>query len=456
MSKRSVFMLAGVLLVLGIGGFVAYKSSWVRSWFGRDAENLAELQQLASAKLEPAKSETPDWPQWRGPNRDGIAPAGPFRTDWDKTPPKTLWTAPLGGGYSSFAVVGDRLYTQDRSAGGERVVCLDAATGKLVWQHSYAADYSSLKAGYAVGPRATPTVIDGRVYTVGATGKFLCIEPPKEAGTAPRVMWEHDLLAEFDARMPIWGVACSPLVEGDTMIVQPGGRGASVVAFDRETGSVKWKSGNNPAGYSSPVAATLNSTRIIFAFAGDALLAIRASNGELLDTYPWKTDHNGNIATPLAVGEYVFITSAYNKGCALLRVAASGDRVKFEEVYARNNRVLRSHHASPVLKDGFLFGFDGTRSTLPRCVDLRKGIEVPEWGEESEVKSATLILAGEHLITFSERGDVSLIAANPKEFTVVATLAGVVRGSDLWALPVLAGGRLFLRGGDSVVCLDVK
>jgi outer membrane protein assembly factor BamB len=456
MSKRSVLLLLGGLMVAGLGGLVAYKSSWVRSWFGRDAENPAELERLAGAKLEAASNETADWPQWRGPNRDGIAPVGPFRTDWDKNPPKTVWTSPIGGGYSSFAVVGGRLYTQDRTSGGERVVCLDAATGSLVWQHAYTADYKSLTAGYAVGPRATSTVFNGRVYAVGATGKFVCLEPPKEAGAAPRLVWEHDLIAEFEAKLPLWGVACSPLVEGDAVIVQPGGHGSSVVAFEREAGHVKWKCGNNPAGYSSPVAASVNGIRIVFAFAGDALLAIRAADGELLDTYPWKTDHNGNIATPLAVGGYVFITSAYNKGCALLRVAATGDRVKFEEVYARNNRVLRSHHAAPVLKDGFLYGFDGTRTTLPRCVDLRKGLEVPEWGEDGDVKSGTLILAGGHLIAFTERGDVSLIAANPNAFTVVATLPGVVRGSDLWALPVLADGRLFVRGGDSIACLDVK
>jgi len=456
MSKRSAILLVGVVLVAAGGGYVAFKSSWVRSWFGRDAENAAELERLAAAKLDTAASETADWPQWRGPNRDGRAPAGPLRTDWDKNPPQKLWTAPIGGGFSSFAAVGDRLYTQDRAAGGERVVCLDAASGQLVWQHSYPADYKPLTAGYGVGPRATPTVADGRVYAVGAVGKFVCLEPPKEAGAAPRVVWEHDLLAEFDARIPMWGVACSPLVEGNLVIVQPGGRGASVVAFDRETGQVRWKTGNNPAGYSSPVAATVGGIRVVYAFAGDALLAIRAADGELLDTYAWKTDHNGNIATPLVAGEYVFISSAYNKGCALLRASASGDRVKLEEVYARNNRVLRSHHASPVLKDGFLFGFDGTRSTLPKCVDLRKGIEVPDWGEASEVKSATLILAGDHLITFSERGDVSLVAANPKEFNVVATLPRVVGGNDLWSLPVLARGRLFVRGGDSVVCLDVK
>jgi outer membrane protein assembly factor BamB len=454
MSKRSVLLAGGVVLILGLGAFTVWKSSWIRSWFGREAENAAELTRLSDAKLDVPRSEATDWPQWRGPNRDGRAPAGPLRTDWDKSPPKKLWSAPIGGGYSSFAVVGDRLYTQDRQGDDERVLCLNAIDGSKLWEHRWPADYKPLTAGYTVGPRATPTVHDGRVYAVGAVGKLVCLEPGAES--TPRVVWEHDLLSEFNARCPTWGVACSPLVEDDLVIVQPGGHGASVVAFDRASGAVRWKVGNNPAGYSSPVAVPLGPTAVVFALTGDALLAIRATDGELLDTYPWKTDHHGNIATPVVVNGYVFITSAYNKGCALLRAWELDGVVRLEEVYARNNRVLRSHMASPVFKDGFLFGFDGTRSTFPKCVDFRKGVNVPGWGDDSEVKSASVILAGDHLIAFSERGEVSLIEANPKEFNVIATIPSGVRGSESWSLPVLVGGRLYVRGTDAIACLDVK
>ena len=133
----------------------------------------------------------------------------------------------------------------------------------------------------------------------------------------------------------------------------------------------------------------------------------------------------------------------------------SGDRVKLEEVYARNNRVLRTHHATAVYRDGFLYGFDGTRSTFPKCVDLRKGQEVPDWGESSEVKSGTLILADKHLIVFTERGELALIEAKPNEFNVMANVPSGLLGGDLWALPVLVDGRLYLRGNDKIVCLDV-
>lgn len=454
MSKRSARLVVGLLVILGFGAFVVYQSSWVRSWFGREAENPAEMARLADLKLEPATPVVAEsgWPQWRGPNRDGRAAASSIRKDWDKKPPQQLWSVPCGGGYSSFAVASNRLYAQDRTAEGERVLCLDASTGKQLWEYPYPADYSPIKDGYATGPRATPTIVGDRLYAVGAVGRFICLDV-KEA--SPRLVWEHDLMAEFDAKPPRWGVACSPLVEANLVIVQPGGKGGSVVAFDRDSGALKWKAGTNPSGYSSPAAATVGGVRLIYAFAGDSLLCIRA-DGELLDSYAWKTDHFANIATPVVVNDYVFISSAYNKGCALLRANAAGDRVKFEEVYARNNRVLRSHHASPVFQDGYLYGFDGTRSTNPKCVDLRKGQEVPGWGDSSEVRSGTLILADRHLIVFNERGDLSLIEAKPEEFNVIATVPSGVRGADLWALPVLADGRLYIRGSDKIVCLDVS
>ncbi len=454
MSTRSVFVALGAMLVLGLGGFVAYKSSWVKSWFGRDAENADEMARLSDAKLELTRAPQDDWPQWRGAQRDGHSPHA-IRTDWDKNPPKQLWSAPCGGGYSSFAVMAGRLYTQDRGPGGERVLCLDAASGKMLWSHEYPADYTGTDKTYAKGPRATPTVVGDRVYTVGAAGKLLCLEPPKDGGS-PRVVWQHDLLAEFEAKAPKWGVACSPLVDDNLVIVQPGGRKGSVVAFDRETGELRWTAGTDPSGYSSPIAAIVNRIRLIYAFTGEALLCLRPGDGELMDRYSWKTDFNANIATPIVANDYVFISSAYNKGCALLRVEAGEGRAKFREVYVRNNRVLRSHHSTAVHRDGFLYGFDGTRDTFLKCIDLRKGLDVPDWGGERDVRSGTLILADRHLIVFSERGELSLIEAKPDAFNLIAAVPSGVKGSDLWALPALADGRLYLRGESQIVCLDVK
>jgi outer membrane protein assembly factor BamB len=268
-------------------------------------------------------------------------------------------------------------------------------------------------------------------------------------------VWQHDLLAEFQATLPTWGVACSPLVDGGLVIVQPGGAGGSVAAFDAEGGERRWAAGANPGGYSSPVAATVGGTRVVHALTGDAYLCVRAADGVVLGQYPWKTDHRGNIATPVAVDDYVFITSAYNKGCALLRLVPAGDRASVQEVYVRSNRVLRAHHASPVYRDGFLYGFDGTRSTTLTCVDFRKGATASAW-EESDIRSGSLILAGDHLIVLTESGKLGLVEATPTAFRPVASVPSGLTGSEVWAGPVLVDGRFYLRGPEAVVCLDVR
>jgi outer membrane protein assembly factor BamB len=451
-SARTLLLVAGVLAVLGLAGYKASRHPWVRSWTtGHDADNPAELAALETAPLAvaPAGSE---WFQWRGPDRDGRAPDGPFRTDWDKTPPKTLWSAPCGGGFSSFAVAGGRVYTQDRQDDTERVICLNADTGEPVWQYAAGADFGKVSGGYATGPRATPTVAGNRVYAVGTVGRFVCLEAPASAGGQPRVVWEHDLVTAFDADVPQWGFASSPLLEGDLVIVQPGGRGGSVAAFDRSTGALRWKAGSNPNGYSSPVAATVGGVRVVFALTGDALLCVRAADGKVTGKYKWDTSFNGNIATPIVVGDYVFLSSGYNKGCALLRAVAGADAVGLEEVYARNNRVMRTHHSTCVYRDGFLYGFDDSRL---KCVDFRKGREVEDW-EADGVAKGTLILAGNHLIVLTETGDLVLAEATPEEYRQVVKLPKTLTGSQTWTLPVLAGGRLYLRDDEKVLCLDVR
>jgi outer membrane protein assembly factor BamB len=453
---RTVLLVAGVLLTLGVGAYALYKSPRVRSWFGRDADNPAEIAKLRDAKLTVAPAAAADvgWPQWRGPMRDGRAPAGPLRTDWETNAPKPLWSAECGGGFSSLAVVGGRVYTQDRPDDQkERVLCIDVATGEKLWEHAYPADYSAMKKGYANGPRATPTVDAGRVYAVGAAGKFLCLEAPSAAGP-PKLLWEHDLLGEFRASSPDWGVACSPLIEGDLVIVQPGGKDGTVAAFDKVSGELRWKAGSNPGSYSSPVAATVGEMRVVYALTGNALLAVRAADGSMLSKYDWATPTSfvGNIATPVAVDDYVFVSSAYQKGCALLRAVPDGDRLKFEEVYARNRRVMQNHHSTCVYADGYLYGFDEDRL---KCVDLRRGQEKDDW-EAVRFGKGCLILAHRHLIILTEGGDLALVEATPEEFRLIARVPSGLGKGQTWALPVLVDGRLYLRDGEKVVCLDVR
>lgn len=456
MKARAVVLVVGVTAVLAIGGFAAYRSPWVWALFARNSENPVEIERARSAALtnhRPADLVA-GYPQWRGAGRAGVAPVGSFRTDWDKNPPKQLWRAPIGGGYGSCAVVGGKLYVQDRQGGNERVVCLDAETGKSVWEHAYASGQAGTDRTYAIGPRATPTVSGNWVFTVGGAGKLLAIEVE---GATPTVRWSHDLIAEFGADLPQWGVACSPLLLGELVIVQPGGKGATVVAFDRTSGDVKWKSGSNPPGYSSPVAARIGGLETVFAFTGDSLLAVRASDGHVMSEFRWATQFSGNIATPLVVDdEYVFISSAYGMGCALLRAERQGDEVALVKVYEQRRNGFANHHATSVYKDRHLFGIDGTQGSGGlKCVAFMTGKEVPDW-EAREIGQASLILAGEHLILQTARGDLCLVEANPKDYTPVAKLPKVLTGNNNWATPTLVNGRLYVRDEEKVICFDVS
>jgi outer membrane protein assembly factor BamB len=453
-SLRAVLVSALAVIVAGpvVVGFWQWRRS-APPVGPADQISLAQLEELKTAPLTAPdnSSALPDsWPQWRGPYRDGVAGASGLRYDWTNAAPPVLWKRSVGGGYASLAVAGGHVYAMDRQKETERILCLEAATGMDVWSYAYPASYANLQ--YATGPRATPAMADGRVYTVGATGILLCLEAKPAAGKA-KVLWQHNLLAEFEAGLPTWGVACSPLVEGDFVCVQPGGKKGSVVAFDRKSGALAWKALEEPTGYSSPVAATAAGIRQVIAFTAKGVTGLCAESGRQLWSYAWSTANDANIATPIVAADYVFISSAYNAGCALLRlIAENEDAVRVEPVYVKANRLMRNHHSSCVFRDGFLYGFDCGPGVL-KCVDLRTGEE--RWASRGLAKGC-LVYADGHLIVLTESGDLALIEANPEVYHEKGRVKGVLKGSDCWALPAVAGGRLFLRDHTQIVCLDLK
>lgn len=454
MSNSSSSRLRVVLVVVGMLA-VALASGYLfmnrfPNAFDRESVDLAEVERLKSAKLteSTAKAET-GWPQWRGPNRDGRAPAGPFRSDWDKHPIRELWSVPCKGGYASCAVTGGRLYTMeyDSDQKSERLICINANDGTPLWELAATVDYRGI--GYGAGPRATPTVHDGRVYFVGATGQFACADADPQPGQPPREYWRHDLIAEFQAAIPKWGVACSPLIENDLVIVQPGGRLGSVVAFDRISGEKRWASGKNVNGYSSPIAATIAGERMIIAMTGNALLGLRAADGRELFSHPWVTQFEGNIATPIVVDDYIFISSGYGKGCALLLVEKRGDEFRAKPVYFRPGKLMKNHHSTCVHRNGYLYGFDD--GTL-RCINLREGTEV--WDARG-LNKGSLILFDQFLVGLTESGTLFLAEANPEEFKLLYRKDNALRGPECWALPVLTDGKLYLRDSSRIICWDV-
>jgi outer membrane protein assembly factor BamB len=448
---------AVVLTLLGIGlaAFTLFKvpqdvPGSLRAALQVDEENSAELQKLSAASLTSAKEPVAagEWPQWRGPRRDGISDERGLRTDWKKYPPDIVWKRPLGGGYSSIAVSGGRLYTMDKQGKDERVLCLDPATGNEIWVHHYPANYRGLS--YPTGPRATPTVSKGRVYTVGAMGVMLCLDATPPDGKA-RIFWQHDLLTEFGGHLASWGVACSPLVVTDAVWVQPGGEKGSIVAFDRQTGTVLQQALSEVSGYSSPVAVTIGGIPQVICFTGVGLVGLTPSGANKLWYYPWTTSNYGNIATPIVAGDYVFISSDYGTGCALLHIKpGKAQAFEVEPVYVKRNKLMRNHHSTCILHDDYLYGFDD--GTL-KCVDLRRGEE--KWSARGVGKGCVLY-ADDHLIVLSEDGTLSLVEAAPAGFREKGKMPKILQGSDCWSLPALAGGRLYLRDHTQLICLDVR
>lgn len=456
------FMAAvGMLLNAAVGGAIWQYPQFFLEIFYTDYTDTAKLDALQRAALD--APERPDglpgeWPQWRGPRRDGISTETGLRTDWQKKPPTVLWKQPIGRGYSSVAIADERLYTMDRQGDQERVVCFDAPTGKLLWAHPYPADFGRIAAGERSppGPRATPTIADGRIYTVGALGKLLCLDAG--AATEARVLWEHDLAAEYNLfagsspRFRSWGMACSVLIEGDLAVVQPGGEGGSIVAFDRRTGQVRWQSLDDESGYSSPVAATAAGIRQIVALTGQRLVGLRPDTGELIWSYSFPTKMFCNIATPIVAGDYVFVSANYDMGCALVQLTADGrGGISAAPVYFKANKLLRNHHASSVLCHGCLYGFD---NDFLKCVDLRAGAE--KWHAQRAVEKGCLLYADGHLIVQTQNGLLVLVEATPTAFRKKGQLQVLEEGGDAWALPALAGGRLYLRDGVQIVCLDMR
>lgn len=462
-SWSTVLAAFGGFLVLFVMVSIAIHPRYLMHLFRADFADVERLAALRDAPL--TASEAPafpagEWPQWRGPGRDGVSHEIGLLANWNDKQPPIVWKQPLGKGYSSIAVAHGRLYTMDRQGPQERVVCLDAGTGKEIWNHAYAPNFQLIQAGEKnqPGPRATPTVYDGRLYTVGAVGKFLCLEASPTTAAA-KVLWEHDLAAEYDLlsgiqpRLPAWGIACSPLIEGELVIVQPGGESGSIVAFDRKSGEVRWRALPDNSGYSSPIAATVAGVRQIIAMTGERAVGLNTADGRLLWSYDFATGFHGNIATPIVAGAYVFISADYGSGCAMLQLAADGKGgATAEPVYFKNNKLMRNHHSTCVLRDGCLYGFD---KDYLKCVDLRTGEE--KWNAARQVDKGSLLCAGDQLVILTQNGRLVLADATPERFVKKGELQLLEADSGTtWAVPALADGRLYLRDGTQIICLDLR
>jgi outer membrane protein assembly factor BamB len=379
-----------------------------------------------------------DWPQWRGPRRDGKSPETGLLASWPAGGPKLVWKAAgLGEGYSSFAVVGGRLYTQGQKGDEQFVMAFDVASGKKLWETQAGRAFRERR-GH--GPRGTPTIEGDRLWALSADGTLVCLE----AATGRRI-WSVNVVQKFGGQVLNWGMSESPLVDADRVIVMAGGSGASIVALSKDDGKLIWKSQSDEAGYASAIVFDLGGVRQIATFTGEAAVGLGMKNGELLWRYPKVSNQTANIATPIFHDGHVFVSSDYGTGAALLKLGSQGGA---SEVYF--SREMRNHYSSSVLVGEHLYGFS---SAVLTAMNFRSG-EVA-WRDRSVGKGSVTYADG-HLYCLGETGVMGLVEATPQAYREKSRFS-IPRGEfPTWTPPVVANGRLYLREQDNLYSYDIK
>ena len=379
-----------------------------------------------------------DWPQWRGPNRDGISQETGLLKQWPTNGPPLVWKATgAGGGYSSLAIVGGRLYTMGVRSGREYVIAFDVATGKEVWATANGSVFSNDRGD---GPRGTPTVDGDRLFALGGNGDLSCMDTK-----TGRVMWTMNILQKFAGENPKWGISESPLVIGEKVLVNAGGQNASLIALNKKDGSVIWKSQSDGAGYSSAMPLQIGGTTQIVFFTDQRALGVDLKDGRYLWSYPRASNNVANVATPVIRGNRVFVSSDYGTGAGLVEVKADGTA---QEVYF--TKEMRNHHSSSILIGDYLYGFSSGILTA-----MKFDTGVVAWRDRS-VGKGSLAYADGNLYAFSENGVVGLIEASPTGYVEKGRFR-VQQGSlPTWTHPVIAGGRLYLRDQDTIYAYDIK
>ena len=369
-------------------------------------------------------AQAADWPQWRGPNNDGISNETGWSTQWGEGGPKQLFKLNVGIGCSSVAVSKGRLYTMGNTNNTDTVWCIDAATGKEVWKQSYPCPLDPNM--FEGGPGATPTVDGDRVYTLSRSGDLHCLD-----AASGKVVWRKHLVNDLGGKPPKWGYAGSPLVLGKWVIVDAGAPGAATVAFDKATGGIVWKNGDEEAAYSSPLAFESGGKKYLAVFDAFGLVIREADGGNTAAKQEWKTNYDINAATPIVSGDKVFVASGYGKGGAQFQFAGS------ELKYVWQTKKMRNQLSTSVLWRGYLYGFDESKLN---CLDFANG-DV-KWTKD-DLGKGSLMLADGKLIIQSEKGDIVIAAAAPDGFKELARAK--VLDQRCWVVPVLANGRIYCK-----------
>jgi outer membrane protein assembly factor BamB len=401
-----------------------------------------------------------DWPQWRGSNRDDVSKETGLLKSWPKDGPKLLWTFREAGlGFATPSVVGERLYTQGGDGDKEYVFALDLKTQKKAWSTEVGEFF---KNSYGDGPRGTPTVDGDLIYIIGGQGNLLCVK----ADTGEKV-WSKNMQHDFAGQMMSgWGYSESPLVDGEQVVCTPGGSHGAVVALNKKSGQVLWQSNEftDRAAYCSIVVSNAGGVRQYVQMTDEHVVGLDPKDGHLL----WKFARHGQTAvipTPVVSGDYVFVTSGYSAGCNLLKISKSNDKLEVAELYKEDEDYKRisNHHGGVVLLDGYVYGYsDGKHRAGPAawvCQELKTGNVV--WAEDKALGKGSLTYADGHFYCYGEDDGTCVLAeASPKGWKETGRLTiektKTKHNGKVWAHPVVANGKLYLRDQDLIHCYDVK
>jgi len=373
-----------------------------------------------------------DWPNWRGPNHDGVSTETGLKTDWTGKP-TVVWDRELGASFSAAVFTGSKLYTCGTIDDQQTLLCLDAGSGRTLWRFPFEKHFNDSQGGD--GARGTPTVREGMVYVQGAYGRLICCDA--ETG---KLIWDH----KFNSK-PRWGYSGSVLIEGDLAVIIGGDDDGPLVALDKKTGQVKWTLGGKPIGYSTPYPFTLDGRRYIAAFLGGNILVADAKSGAEAWSMKWKTDWNVNAATPIFHDGHLLFSSGYKHGSALVKLTPAGEKLSGEVIW--QGRAIRAKFQTPVLYEGHLYTSDEVGL---RCVEFMTGAE--KWSKRG-VKYGTVVLAEGHLHVLTENGRLMIAEATPEGFTPRTDVQ--ILDGRCWTVPTIYQGRLYARNLERMVCLKL-
>ncbi len=389
-----------------------------------------------------------DWPEFRGPKRDGISDETGLLKDWPAGGPLLTWKAAgIGDGYSDVAVVGNRIYTAGDRGDASFVVALNRADGKPVWTAKLGKSGPVGDPKFE-GPRGTPTFDGALLFALGQWGEIVCLDA-KDG----RELWRKDLVKDFSGTLPSWGYAESPLVDGDNVVVTPGGKNGAIVALNKKTGAVVWQSKEftDAAHYSSLVPVNYGGVHQYVQLTPASVAGVAAPDGKLL----WRAGRRGSVAvipTPIFDDGFAYVTSGYGAGCNLFKVSAEGGKFSATQVYA--NRVMGNHHGGVIKIGDYVYGFsDGKGWT---CQNFKTG--EAKWQENGIGKGSIAYADGRFYIRKEDGpGTVALIEASPAGYKEHGRFEQPSRsGKNSWPYPVIAGGKLYLRDQDLLLCYDIK